>query len=936
MEFFGSPATNAFFVNDAERLRFAINAAGIGIWEWDLANNHIIWDARCRELFGVFGNPNTVYEDVIGFIHPEDAPRVDAAVKAAINGENGGLYDIIYRTNGVEDGVLRWVHFNGTAYFDQSGNITRFGGIGQDITERIRAEQSMAQDIAAAQDLTRLALKGTGTGIYSLNLHTNTCEFTPDFARILTGDEHLKSNARDVFVKHLHPDDLPERNAALASGLASGTFTYEVRAIWKDGSIHRVRIVGAYVKDAAGEPVSINGTIREITHDEAARLQREADMVRLHAALAESEARFRDVFEQAPMAISLVTGPEMVVELANEHAFEVWGKGRDVTGKQLIEAIPEIKDQIFWELLQSVYKTGEPTYGTGVQAQLIRNGQAEQPYFDFSYTPVRNSTGAITGIMMLATEVTEREQASRSIAASEAKFRSLIEEAPFPTALYLGPDFLIDTANEAMIHIWGKTKAVIGQELEIALPELDGQPFIDLLRNVYQSGIPYSSKEQHADLMTDGTLKRYWFNFTYKPLRNADGQVYAILNMAVDVSEQVTNRLAIEKSEKELASAIELAGLGTWTIDVHARTVSYSSEFANWFGIPSNSSLEDFLTALPERDALRLQQSIDRVVQMGAEGEINIEHTVISATTGQRRVIHSRGKPVLNSAGEVILIEGIGHDVTMLRQTQEALELLVQERTEALATTIADLQRSNEELAQYAYVASHDLQEPLRKIQIFSDMLEQKEELRPTSRTLAHKISQSASRMSQLIRDLLEFSRLLKADTLFQPLHLNDIVTAVLNDFELIALEKEASFHAAELPTIECVGLQMNQLFYNLVGNSLKFTKPDIKPRIEITASQITPEAAAEHVPRLLPFANYHRICIKDNGIGFDNQYAEQIFEVFKRLHGRDSYPGSGIGLALCRRIIANHHGALFTQSAPGEGATFCIILPDRQEPSIR
>ncbi|RYD53426.1 MAG: PAS domain S-box protein [Sphingobacteriales bacterium] len=935
MDFFGNPATNAFFVNDAERLRFAINAAGIGIWEWDLSNNQIVWDARCRELFGIFNNPSTVYEDVIGFIHPEDAGRVDAAVKAAISGANGGLYDIIYRIQGVEDGVLRWVHFNGTAYFDQSGNITRFGGIGQDITGRILAEQSHAREVAAAQELTRLALKGTGTGIYSLNLLTDECEYTPDFARILTGDESLQDAARDVFVNHLHPDDFPERNAALASGLASGTFTYEVRAIWTDQSIHRVRIVGAYVKDALGQPVSINGTIREITHDEAARLQREADLVRLHAALSESEQRFRDVFEQAPMAIALLSGPELTIELGNDRIFELWGKDRSITGQQLIKALPELDGQIFIGLLQNAYRTGEAFFGTGVQAQLMRNGQLEHPYFDFAYTPVRDATGAITGIMVLATEVTEREQASQAIAASEAKFRSLIEEAPFPTALYLGPDLVIDTANEAMIGIWGKTKAVIGQELATALPELEGQPFFGLLREVYQSGITYSTKEQHADLLTDGTMKRYWFNFTYKPLRNADGAVYAILNMAVDVSEQVVNRLAIEKSEKELASAIELAGLGTWTINVGEQTVSYSGEFEEWFGIPSNSALQEFFTALPERDGLRLRQSINRAIQMGADGEVNIEHTVVSAVTGQQRVIHSRGKPVLNSSGEVVLLEGIGHDVTMLRQTQEALELLVQERTEALAITIADLQRSNEELAQYAYVASHDLQEPLRKIQIFSDMLEQKEELRPGSLLLAQKISQSANRMSQLIRDLLEFSRLLKADTIFQPLHLNEIVAAVLNDFELIAQEKGASFNTMDLPVIEGVGLQMNQLFYNLVGNSLKFTKPGIKPQIDITVSRVSPETAAEHVVRLIPFANYYRICVKDNGIGFENQYSEQIFEVFKRLHTREVYPGSGIGLALCRRIIANHHGALFTESGPGQGATFCIILPDRQEAGI-
>jgi light-regulated signal transduction histidine kinase (bacteriophytochrome) len=265
-------------------------------------------------------------------------------------------------------------------------------------------------------------------------------------------------------------------------------------------------------------------------------------------------------------------------------------------------------------------------------------------------------------------------------------------------------------------------------------------------------------------------------------------------------------------------------------------------------------------------------------------------------------------------------------------RTEELLSLNEELGTanEELNDTNKQLLHSNEELAQYAYVASHDLQEPLRKIRLFSGMLENQESLPAENRPMVSKIAQSAERMSLLIRDLLDFSRLLKSEAHMKPVDLSAILHNVISDFELTIEEKKASVRIGRLPVIEAVGLQMNQLFYNLLSNALKFVRPDIAPEIVIDAQVMDHEEVGQYISSPLLYSNYYRITFSDNGIGFDPKYAEQIFEVFKRLHGRHAYPGSGIGLALCKRIITNHNGHVYVQSEVNRGTAFHIIMADK------
>jgi len=242
-----------------------------------------------------------------------------------------------------------------------------------------------------------------------------------------------------------------------------------------------------------------------------------------------------------------------------------------------------------------------------------------------------------------------------------------------------------------------------------------------------------------------------------------------------------------------------------------------------------------------------------------------------------------------------------------------------------------ELERSNSELASFSYIASHDLQEPLRKIITFSKILQNKnkDSLCTEVKSYLDKIEGSSVRMQNLINDLLNYSRL-QNEKLFVQTDLNQTVINVLNDFELFIHEKKAVIKSDELPVIDAIPLQMTQLFYNLISNALKFSREDVPPIITITSRTLS-EKEIKKYPAFNLSISYVEIIFKDNGIGFEQQYSEQIFTIFQRLHAKETYSGTGIGLALCKKIIENHQGEIFTEAKENEGASFHIILPLKQ-----
>lgn len=311
----------------------------------------------------------------------------------------------------------------------------------------------------------------------------------------------------------------------------------------------------------------------------------------------------------------------------------------------------------------------------------------------------------------------------------------------------------------------------------------------------------------------------------------------------------------------------------------------------------------------PEQEAEFFTANDREVLASGTLRDIPAE-PIHTRDRGQRW-LHTKKLTIRGEDGEPLYLLGISEDITERKLAEEA-KLRAEEE---LRRSAADLARSNAELEQFAYVASHDLQEPLRKIQAFGDLLVKScgPVLGAEERDYVQRIQSAAGRMRALIQDLLSLSRVTSKARPFVRVDLAVVARETLVDLEVQIAEAKAVVEVSELPGVLADAAQMRQLFQNLVGNALKFRREGAAPKIRVSA-----RCEGDRV----------EVAFEDDGIGFDDRYADRIFKPFQRLHARDRYPGTGIGLAICKKIVDRHGGDLRVTSAPGRGATFLVTLP--------
>ncbi|MDO6572505.1 MULTISPECIES: sensor histidine kinase [unclassified Gilvimarinus] len=334
---------------------------------------------------------------------------------------------------------------------------------------------------------------------------------------------------------------------------------------------------------------------------------------------------------------------------------------------------------------------------------------------------------------------------------------------------------------------------------------------------------------------------------------------------------------------------------------------------------------------------IELMREIDTLIGEMAAEERELLNDNRTVATEDRKIIFS----VLMATNVVGLLLAIGIFISVYRHSRKIqllnyeiekanneLEEKVANRTFALEQYSDELQRSNRELEEFAFIASHDLQEPLRKIRAFGDRLRQKykESLDERGADYVERMHAASERMSQLIDDLLSFSRVTTRQEPFKLVDLNEVVAGALEDLEFALEDSGAVVEVGELPEIYADASQLRQVMMNLLSNSIKFRRSGVNPSIAVTCEAVDLGDEYEQLT-----GQWWRFTFVDNGIGFDEQYADKVFNLFQRLHGRDEYKGTGIGLALCRKIIERHGGTIVAISAPGKGATFQFDLPSKQ-----
>lgn len=366
----------------------------------------------------------------------------------------------------------------------------------------------------------------------------------------------------------------------------------------------------------------------------------------------------------------------------------------------------------------------------------------------------------------------------------------------------------------------------------------------------------------------------------------------------------------LQKLQRRYEHILNSAGEGIYGLDLQGKTTFVNPAAAKLTGW----KVEELIGKMEKEIFLGGKTGTQTTILAG--NTENPGEAVFFRKDGTTFFVEAVRTPIMDrdkSVGAVVIFK----DITDRKRTDDAL-----------ARKADELARSNAELEQFAYVASHDLQEPLRKIQAFGDRLKSKVDAvqLQDGRDYLERMQNAAARMQRLINDLLTFSRVISATQPFVPVDLAVVTKEVLTDLEVRIEQTKGKVEIGQLPTLEADPLQMRQLLQNLIGNALKFQAPGAQPLVKIKARLIQSPLATEADPR--PEDESCELTIQDNGIGFDEKYSDKIFAMFQRLHGRNEYEGTGVGLAVCRRITDRHGGTIRAQSKPGEGATFVVTLP--------
>lgn len=489
--------------------------------------------------------------------------------------------------------------------------------------------------------------------------------------------------------------------------------------------------------------------------------------------------------------------------------------------------------------------------------------------------------------------------------------KDIVDNTPLPIAVYTGDELKIELANTAMISTWGKGDQVVGKNYLEVLPEIQNQQIFDQALTALKTGVPFHARDKRVDLLIDGVLQTHYFNYSFIPLLDEQGYIYALMNTGADVTEIHMAKLQLQSAQERLRIAIDSSGLGTYEIDLATKKVETCGNFNAILGIDGEISNEQLLAKL-HPDDLHLREKAHE--QALITGLICYESRIIK----KDHSIHwtkINGRIIKDENGTPTAIIGIIQDITEQREFEQELKRQVAQNTE-------ELKRSNDDLLHFANVVSHDLREPVRKIKIFNTLLrnEKESDSNENFKKYFSKIDQSAVRMDNIIEGILSYSTIDKTSQPIERVDLAEVIENIKTDLELIIKEKGAILNTCDLPEIEGAPILITQLFYNLIQNALKFSKADQPPRVVITC-----------VPTSLNGENAVQITIKDNGIGIDPAFAERIFTAFERLNSKDQYEGNGLGLALCRKIVNRHNGTITALGEKDNGAQFIVTLPLRQ-----
>lgn len=533
----------------------------------------------------------------------------------------------------------------------------------------------------------------------------------------------------------------------------------------------------------------------------------------------------------------------------------------------------------------------------------------------------RNEKGSPQSLLFMAQDITEQLKVEEEKKAA----RKLMDDTEKKLGVGLWSfDLLTGKTewSEGMYALMGYTREelpVIEEDFFMAhvCPKDQGE-VVQKITEAIETGKEYSI--QFSVELKNGS--RIFINSLGKPVLDDAGKVVKLTGINRDISDQFLQALEL-KAIKELQKQTEqMLNYGAFIWDIQHDNTSWTDGLFEIFDLepgldPAVINLNWYLNQVQEEDRSRFKDAIDSCI--AGRTSFELEYGIITAK-GKQKMVSSKGNLIVDSNQVPIRLVGNTRDITQFRKVQNDLQ-----------RNLRELNRSNLELEEFAYAASHDMQEPLRKITTFGNRLQLKyaDQLGDEGAMYIDRMQVAADNMRNLIDNLLELSRVTRSGQSFERIDLNLLLKSILTDLEFPIEESGAKILIGELPVIDGIPSQLRQMFTNLLTNAIKFRKTGLHPIIEISAHKSDRQEKEAH---FLPAeGDYFQFDISDNGIGFDQEYEQRIFQIFQRLHGKSEYPGSGIGLSICKRIAERHNGIIYARGNQGSGATFSVILPEKQ-----
>ncbi len=602
---------------------------------------------------------------------------------------------------------------------------------------------------------------------------------------------------------------------------------------------------------------------------------------------------FITLIEESPMPIALYTGEKMVIEVANKAMLKAWGRDASVVGKELALALPELKDQPFLHILEQVRHSGIPYEAKEDKAVLLNNHVLQTFYFDFTYKPLFDQDGKVWGILNNATDVTELVNAKFKVEQSEALFRQMIYDAPVAIGILRGRDLIIEDANDELLKIWRKSKAVIGLKLLDGLPEIIDQPFPELLQKVYDSGIAHYGYETKARLEHNGVESDFYFNFVYDPIFGQDGEVTGIMVVANEITLQVVSKMEAARSEERFRNFMYDIPMATAYYETENIIISLANdEMIRFWGKDKSVIGKTVTEAIPELNVQPSVNILKEVYQTGVTYHADQEEVqVIVDGKEEKRWLSFTFKPLKDSNGQVYAIIHAAMDVTKQVQLQ-------QQKDEFLG------------------IASHELKTPVTSIKAYAQVLERMIRIEGDEKkaTMVRKMDQQLNRLTGLIGDLLDVTKIQSGKMNFNPIEFDfdAAVEDIVDEMQHISSKHKLICKLDSNAIVFADKERIGQVITNFLSNAIKYS---------VDADEIDIATFSQDGEVILS--------VKDYGIGIDKDLQQLVFDQFYRVDGNlhHTYPGLGLGLYISSEIIKCEGGRIWVDSEIGEGATFFFAL---------